>query len=319
MVTVNSNTVYMSPCRSRILARVWSVACTPRISKLSAWLVVASTTAFTGAHFRSKSKVVGIELMDAHIIHAGQWYPPSPFALRYIRNIFIKNISWEIEKLLYMHDTYLSPPPPTRQLQAQVRRQTELKKAIAILQEANTTRSQEVWSASDGGTKKKPTIANDSGSFATLSSVDQASLTSVERPTLPPHDAKHGKPTLNALEGGESQPQGTHGSGTATLRSLSPNTEGVVDIAAPAQAAATSSNNEVVVAAAAEGETPGPTTMSTEQDNALSGSNTSPCSPRPATESPMVSLVYLIQESESISDIDLLSSLGSTESVSSNS
>lgn len=218
-----------------------------------------------------------------------------------------------------MHDTYLFPPPPTRQLQAQVRRQTELKKAIAILQEANTTRSQEVWSASDGGTKKKPTIANDSGSFATLSSVDQASLTSIERPTLPPHDAKQGKSTLTALEGGGGELDGTHDSGTTTLISLSPNTEGVVDTAAAEAAAATSSNNEVVVAAAAEGETPAPTMMSTEQDNALSGSNTSPCSPRPATGSPMVSLIYLIQENESISDIDLLSSLGSSESVSSNS
>lgn len=220
-----------------------------------------------------------------------------------------------------MHDICLSPPPPTRQLQAQSRRQTELKRAISILQEANTTRSQEVWSASDGGTKKKPTIANDSGSFAKLSCVERSSLTSTDRPALPPqHDADHGQSTLNALEGGGGQPEETIGSGTAAIRkSLSADTDDVVDTAV----AARSSNSEAVLAEEAEGATLVPAMISAGNDRAdQSGSNAkdvSPCSPRPATESPMVSLIYLVNESESMSDIDLQSSLGSSESVSSNS
>lgn len=224
---------------------------------------------------------------------------------------------------LYVHDICLSPPPPppTRQLQAQSRRQTELKKAISILQEANTTRSQEVWSASDGGTKKKPTIANDSGTFAILSSVDRASLTSTERPALPPpQDAKHELSALNALEGEgmEGQPEGTDDSGTATTpKCSSADTDGIVDTAV-----ARSSNSELVLAEAAEGATLGPAVVSAENDRDLSGLNmkdVSPCSQRPATEAPMMSLIYLINENESMSDIDLQSSLGSSESVSSKS
>ena len=178
-------------------------------------------------------------------------------------------------------------------------------------------RSQEVWSTSDDGTQKKPPIAHDSGGFATLNSIDQPSLTSVERTTLPQqHEAKRVQPAPNALQGEEGQPMRTHDSGTATLRTLSPDTD-VVDTVA------TISNNEAVLAVEGGTRGPTPTMISREEnDRVLSGSNmkyASSCPSKPAMESPMVSLIYLTHENESVSDIDLQSSLGSTESVSSNS
>lgn len=180
-----------------------------------------------------------------------------------------------------------------------------------------------MWSSSDRGTKKKPTIANDSGRAATLDSVvDQtASLHTTERPLpLPPPEAKRGHSNhLNALQGEEDQQPGrindsATATTTTTLRSLPPDE----DVAGPVSA---SGNNEVV-ALAGEGVATGPVMLSVEKDGVVSEPNlkdNSSSLERPAMESPMVSLIYLVHENESTSDIELQSSLGNSESVSSNS
>lgn len=218
---------------------------------------------------------------------------------------------------------YLRPSSSTstRQLQAQFRRQTELNKAIAILQEANTARSQEVWSSSDGGTKKRPTIANDSGSFPDLDGIpvpnsstvsSTASLTgdtppnSVARPnngaTVESSATANSGATLNGVPALNS---------SATLNSVDqasrPDADGVGSVATSGNSEATPAGEETVC---------GPT-ISMENSVVVSSSN-SPMPPRRSTTSPMVSLIYLVHENASVSEVDSMS-LESMESVSSNS